>query len=243
MKTLPLALLLMLFIVKTSEGQNTQLDYQSALKIYNLSTYEEQTTFTPLSDTSSYRQQNTTTSLQLLRPSIAFQWKSKKNNFHEIELISFSLGKNGTKSENINDSTNTGQLISSVDFTSTVISVRYEYILNFNKSKESKFVPSIGFGANPYFRKNDIAPKTSNAFPSSETAIGMRAFITPRLSYYFTSKLFLDVNIPLCLFDNAITTIKNENPSIPISQQKISAFDFSQFPRLFSGRIGIGIKL
>lgn len=243
MKNKPLTLLLLIIVVKTGWTQNTNLDYKSALKIYNLTTFEEQTKSRRLNDSSSYRYQYTNTTLQFLHPTIAFQWKSKKNNFHEIELTSLMLGKIGTQIEIINDTTNNGQTISGGDQKTTVISARYEYILNLNKSKASKFVPSIGFGINPYYRQNNYSPKISSSFSTSEISVGMRTFITPRLTYFVTSKLFIDVNIPLCFFDTFYFVDKEENPAIPVQQRTITTFNYSQFPKIFSGRLGVGLKL
>jgi len=91
MKTKLLVLMLLTIIVKKSWGQNTNLNFKSALKVYNLATFEEQTKSRGLNDSFSYRIQNSSTSLKILHPTIAFQWKSKKNNFHEIELTSLVI--------------------------------------------------------------------------------------------------------------------------------------------------------
>ena len=100
MKNKSLTLFLLIIVVKTGWTQNANLDYKYALKIYNLTTYEEQLKSKRLNDTSSYRYQYTNTTLQILQPTIAFQWKTKKNNLHEIELTSLILGKIGAKTEN-----------------------------------------------------------------------------------------------------------------------------------------------
>lgn len=243
MKKKLLTLLLLIIVVKIGWSQNTNLDYKTGIKVYNLTIFDEQTKSRRLNDTSSNRYQYTNTTLQILHPTIAFQWKSKKNNFHEIELTSLMLGKMRAKTEIVNDTTNNGQTISGGNLTTTAISVRYEYILNFNKSKESKFVPSIGFGINPYYRQNNYSPKNSSSFSTREISAGMRTFITPRLTYFVTSKLFIDVNIPLCIFDTSYFFDKEDNPAIPVQQRNISTFNFNQFPKVFSGRIGIGLKL
>lgn len=235
--------MLLTIIVKKSWGQNTNLNFKSALKVYNLATFEEQTKSRGLNESSSYSIQNSSTSLKILHPTIAFQWKSKKNNFHEIELTSLAIGENRTKTEIVNDTLNNSQIINGFNHTTTVISARYEYIVNFNKSKESKLVPSIGFGINPYYRQNSYSSFVSSSSPASDIRVGMRTFITPRLTYFFTSKLFVDLNIPICFFDNYIYTDKENNPAIPLSQRNISTFDFNSFPAIFSGRMGIGFKL
>jgi len=243
MKKKLLTLLLIIIVAKIGWSQNTNLDYRSALKIYNLTTFDDQTKSRRLNNTSSYRYQYTNTTLQILYPTFAFQWRSKKNNFHEIELTSLMLGKIGTKTEIVNDTTNNRQTISGGDLTTTAISVRYEYIFNFNKSKDRKLVPSIGFGINPYYRQNNYLPKISSSFPLSDISIGMKAFITPRLTYFFTSKLFIEVNIPLCFFDTFYFVDIENNPAIPVQMRTITTFNYTQFPKFLSGRLGIGIKL
>jgi hypothetical protein len=230
----------MTFLISTGWSQNTNLDYRNGLKIYNLSTFEENFKSIQLSDTSSY--QFTNTSTQILHPTIAFQWKARNNNFHEIELTNFEIGKTGAKTEFVAD-TNGIPFVSGQDIVTTALSVRYEYILNFNKSKDSKLVPSLGFGVNPYFRKNKYSPLASSSFPGSESSFGLRAFITPRVTYFITQKIFVDFNIPLCLFDNFILTEMRDNANLPVEQRTVSTYNFNQFPKFISGRIGIGIKL
>lgn len=67
--------------------------------------------------------------------------------------------------------------------------------------------------------------------------------ITPRFSYLLSSKVYIDINIPLCFFDSYYHADKEDNPAMPISERTIHAYEFSSFPTIFSGRIGIGIKI
>ncbi len=230
-------------MIKNGWTQNTNLDYKNAIKIYNLTTFEEYEKSEKLNDTSSAYFSYTTTNLQILHPTIAFQWKTKKNNFHEIELTCFIIDKAVTKTEIKNTTSANVYLLSGSDITTTSIAVRYEYILNFNKSKDRKLVPSLGFSINPYFKQNKFSPVISSSFPTSESYFGTRVFITPRLTYYVKSRFFVDINIPLCAFDTYSVTEKREDPSIPESERTIKTNNFQMFPTIFSGRIGIGLKL
>ena len=236
-----LALLVLIGLVKTAWGQNSNIDYKSAFKIYNLTSVEEQTKTISITD-STYSVEEST-SVQLFSPSIAFQLQTKKYNSHEIELSRFTVGKEITSNEIVNDSTNTSQFTAGSEVTTTRLAVRYEYVIHFNRSKNSKFVPSIGFGVSPYYHRNNYLPKTSNFFPTSDTQVGMRTFITPRLNYFLNSKLFLDLNFPLCFFDAHVLSDQQNDPTVPANQGNISVFNFTQFPSFFSGRIGVGIKL
>ena len=91
---------LLLLFMKSGWTQNTNLDYKYAIKVYNLTTYDEYERSRKITDTSSIDYSYTTITFQILHPTFAFQWKTKKNNFHEIELTSFMLGKLVTKTEN-----------------------------------------------------------------------------------------------------------------------------------------------
>jgi len=242
MKKYTIIIILLLFI-KSGWTQNTNLDYKIAIKIYNLTTFDEYERSRKINDISSTQFDYTTTTLQILHPTIAFQWKTKKNNFHEIELTSFILGKLATKTENKGDTANNGQTINEYDLVTTSISARYEYILNFNKSKDRKFVPSLGFGVNPYYRQNNYTPKISSSFATSEIYCGAKVFITPRLTYYLSSKFFLDINIPICIIDSYFLIDKENDPAIPTQERTITTFNINGIPKVFSGRIGVGLKL
>lgn len=242
MRKYALIFVLLLFI-KSGWTQNTNLDYKYAIKVYNLTTYDEYERSRKITDTSSNDFSYTTTTLQILHPTIAFQWKTKKNNFHEIELTSFMLGKLVTKTENASDTTQNGQEINGYDLVTTSIAARYEYILNFNKSKDRKFVPSLGLGISPYYRQNNYSPKNPSSFSTSEIYFGANVFITPRLTYYLSSKFFIDINIPLCVLDSYFLKDKEDNPAVQVEERTISTFNLNGFPKVFSGRIGVGLKL
>lgn len=235
-----IALLFLTIVTNTAWSQNPNLEYKNALKVYNLSSWEERSISSRLTANSPLFQQTKAT-VQFFQPTIAFQWKSKKSNFHEIELTSFRLTSIDEKIDSVAISGTTvteGTKVSNVD-----ISLRYEFILNFNKSKDTRFVPSVGFGVNPYYTYNLESPQASNLFDSSETNLGMRAFVTPRLSYFINSKIFLDLNIPICFFDAFYNSVIEEDPAIPLLDRTRSDSNLSFSPNFFSGRIGIGVKL
>ena len=89
MKNKPLTLLLLIIVVKTGWTQNTNLDYKSALKIYNLTTFEEQITSRRFNDSSSYRYRYTNTTLQIYKLSAVLVYKLVF--YHHKFLIVFSV--------------------------------------------------------------------------------------------------------------------------------------------------------
>jgi hypothetical protein len=236
-------IILLLFSMKGGWTQNMNLDYKIAIKLYNLTTFDEYERSRTINDTSSNTVYNTTSTLQILHPTIAFQWKTKKNNFHEIELTNFILGKLTSNKENKSDTTINGQTKIGYDLVTTFISARYEYILNFNKSKDRKLVPSLGFSINPYYKQNNYSPKISSSYATSEIYFGAKVFLIPRLTYYLSSRFFIDVNIPICFLDSYYLIDKEDNPAVPLQERTISTFNFNGFPKIFGGRIGVGLKL
>jgi hypothetical protein len=223
-----------------SEAQNTNLDYKYALKAYNLTSYYENNTGPTQSDSSNTLY--TTNDLKILHPTLAFQWQNVKRNFHELELTSFQLGKLSTQTD-LTGSSGSSNLTAGSNVITTDISIRYEYIVNFKKSDTRKLVPSIGFGGSPYYRLYKYQPKVSSEFPSSQQDIGLAVLVTPRLTYYMSSRIFFDINIPVCVFDFNYLVNNQDNPELELSQRTTSEINIDMFPKAFSGRVGIGVKL
>jgi hypothetical protein len=232
---------LLLLFVKNNWAQNPNLSYKRAIKIYNLSSYQR-INYIIHEPTRSIEESNK--NWQLFHPTIAFQWKTKKNNFHELELVDLGLNKNSQKKEiNYYDNHTMPFTINGYKTSTTFISLRYEFILNLIKSKDVKWVPSLGFSYNAFYERIKNKPIISTYFPSYNQTIGGVACIIPRINYYINSRFFLDLNIPICIVENAYNTSRTENPSIPKDNRRVSRFDMSLFPNMFTARLGIGIKL
>jgi hypothetical protein len=238
-KPLPFIVLMLLDLYVWS--QNSNPDYKYAVKLYNLTTFEDNSKHElDLVHIKGYDISSKT--LQILHPTVAFQWKTKKNNCHEIELTSLNLDK--AEMEVVEyDSTGTGHAISGADIITSSVSIRYEFIMNFNASGENKLVPSVGFAGNPYYRQIIDEPKVSDLYRTSEKFIGARAFVIPRLIYYFSSEFFIDLDIPICFFDLYLQSEKDQDPRLPAEDQTANTVNFDLFPVFFSGRIGVGLKL
>lgn len=223
-------------------AQNTKLDYKFALKIYNQSSFEQRS-HQAFEDTSNLNVRNVHTTWQYIHPTIAFQWKTKRQNFSEIELIDFSINKRTVSREQVDSAGQVKNVLGTADLKSYAISMRYEYTVMFKKLKQRDFVPSISFAVNSYFKLDQVIPGESNAFKTVQSAFGARGFVTPRLVYYTGSRLFLDFNIPICLMDMSYNVDQHENPSIPTDQQSKTNIDFELFPKVISVRLGVGVKI
>jgi len=224
------------------QSQNKNMEYKYAVKAYNLTSYYKNIrsglTYPDSTGITTY----TTDNLKILHPTFAFQWRNAKRNFHELELTSFQVGKLSTQTV-LSGGTGISSLTAGSDVITTDIEFRYEYIVNFKKSESRELVPSVGFGGSPYYRVYKYQPKLSSEFPASQQDIGLGVFITPRLTYYMSSRLFFDINIPVCLLDFNYLVNKQDNPEVELSERTTSEINIEMFPAIFSGRVGIGLKL
>lgn len=235
-------LLVLLSIINTGWSQNSNIDYKRAFKIYNLSTFEKIEIIIQQSDTSTPYLLSTFSDLQIFHPTFAFQWKTKNNNFQEVELTHLVLGKQTSTTELKEDPTNSQQIMSGNKLVTSHISVQYEYIKMFNKLKDKKLVPSIGIGFNTYYKQMNTTPQIATSYPESEKYLGAKVFVTPRLNYYINSKFFIDFNIPFCIVNTYLLTKNNGNPTLTIPERTTKSFNFQQFPFILSGRVGVGYK-
>jgi len=223
--------------------KNKNIDFNYALKIYNSTSFEEYSISKKQNDTSSYHFEQSTSNFKVLHPTFAVVWKTKNNNFNEIELTNFLLNKIEKNIKVVNDSIGNKQELSDYKANTTNISFSYEYILNFNKSKDKKYLISLGLGINPFYIKEKYIPVTSSSFQSSEQYFGAKIFIAPRFLYFINSKIFVDINTPLYFSNTYCIIDKDENPSLSVEKRTTSSLNFQEFPKIFNGRIGIGIKL
>lgn len=232
-----------MMFVNSVASQNPNTDYKFSIKIYNLGRYEEAEKFRPTNPVAYNYYHDKSNSLKLLHPTIAVQWQSKRKNFHEVELTDLQWEKAGLATYASNDSIKTNVLVYEENVNRTTIAARYEFILMFNKKKETKLVPSVGFAASPYYKSSNSFPGISSSFQKSEQRIGLKIFVTPRITYFIKQKLFLDFNIPICISQTEFFRERTDDPSLPSAQRETSTFDAKTFPKMFSARIGLGIKL
>jgi hypothetical protein len=237
MKQLTIVLLLSV-VGHLCYGQNKNLDARYAVKLYNITSWEKQQE--PFQQ-GIFMGKTTEKEFQLLHPSLAFRIKNAKNNFHEIELTELEVGKENSVSEV--DYNGIVIPIQGSNITNTTIAVRYEYTLNFNKKKNSRFMPALGLAIMPYYQRTNFTPVLSTQYPVANTHIGAKGYLVPRLNYAISSRLFLDLNIPICITDTYMEMVNTKNPNITQQEQKHETGNFDGVPNRYSFRIGLGLTI
>lgn len=219
---------------------NKYLDYRYGVKIYNEAFYAKSTSFKnqipPLKNREIEME-----SIRFLHPVFGFQWRGSKGNFHELQLNQLNVAKDRIEDVTV-DSLTSSYVIVDAKTVLTNISLQYEYILNFRKTENARLVPGVGFGVNAYYYKNNYEPLKANFLAQTNSDAGFRIFVTPRLTYYFSGRFFLDANLPVCLSNMYARTEKITDPALPSNRQKISTSNFEMFPSVFSARLGLGFK-
>jgi hypothetical protein len=232
----------LLLFALSANGQESNREYTRAVKLYNLIDWESYSTSWTDSDTNFFNP--TQSSLRIFHPTIAYQWQSKKGNYHELELITLRLSheehilKSASPSSGASSQIAESMIVSQFGF-----SVRYEYQMDLIAKDKKPWDFSLGLGINPYYFYQISRSELTTIFPTSLSTFGTRLFAVPRFSWHLSPRFFLDVNVPICLGEYRHQYHYDENPAFAISERGRRQVDFSTLPALFSGRIGIGFKL
>lgn len=224
-------------------AQETSSENKYALKLYNVVSFwkHTQTEGAVNGNNTGFK---TSSHFQAINPAVALQWRVKSNVWKEVELTSLNFTKNTTTVE-LTGTDGTIQQLEDTEVKTLFAAARYEHIVGRLKSIDKKFVPSFGVSISPFYKLNEF--KFSQLFSSytqrQEQHIGFQAFLSPRATYHFNSKLFLDINASLCLMNSAILFAKNNHPAVVAEDQESVTFTYQMLPPIFMGRLGIGLKI
>lgn len=238
MKQLILVLLI-LIATNVCFGQNKNLNAKYSVKLYNETSWQEEKSN---GNNGLFPTASTNKQFQFLHPTAAFRFKDKRNNMTEMELTQFEIGKDeNTTYINLPDGRSLP--LSGGKTNSTNIAVRYEYIRNFCKKSNSKWMPALGFAAMPYYERTKFNPILSNEYPAANSKVGMKAFLVPRINFAVSSRFYIDLNVPVCLADMNIQKANIKNPTLAENQQKQQTTNFNLIPDTYSFRIGLGLNI
>ena len=221
------------------EEGNKNRDYNHAIKLYTtwmLNPY----TGVRLNDNASYVRQSSM--YDYVHPSVAVMLRNRDKNYHELELTPISI-----------TSTELGSILHgpggvpeyhpSYHLAATRLAVRYEFIVPLIKQRPATFLPGVGLAVMPYFSRNKLTPFSPVHVPRTTSVLGARAFIVPRLQINLSKRIFIDVNIPLCLADFSTTRQNIQNPTLPVGAQRYTIADVRLLPKFYTARLGVGVKI
>lgn len=175
-------------------------------------------------------------------PSIAFNVQNKSGNYHEFEINKFSIAQEDKKYEFF-DSLGRTYLVDGYKQTTTNIALRYEHILSLFKKKKFIVKPSVGLGVMPYYSRVSMVPYTTAGYPALQTYIGINAFVVPRININFSPRVYMDLNMPVCIADFGVRNAHFINPATPLPNQQYNVVNAAFFPAYLSFRLGMGFRI
>ena len=182
-------------------------------------------------------------STQLGYFSPAFAFETEKGNFHEIEWSRLQINKTDEITL-LDPNSQFPQIVDGERKTNILIALKYEYnLFFFKKNEDRKLSASVGFGFSPFYSNAIFLPQLSNVFSSRESNVGVLFSIAPHLNYSLGKKWFLDLNVPLNFAQIQMKNRRIDDPSIDISQRRITTLDANIFPSNYLVRFGVGLRL
>lgn len=223
-------------------GQDAAPKLQRSLLVYNLTDWERYSHSDDGGDTSFFR--TAESMLRIFHPTIAYRWEQRKGRFHELELIDFRFSAREKTVRPVAPSAGvSASAMAGEQITQAALSVRYEYQTYIRHRENRPWQISLGLGINPYYFLHLLQPLVTTHFPERVHTAGMRLHAVPRFTWHFAERLFLDVNLPVCVAELRFQHRYDETPTLPIDERSSLLSEFNTFPALFSGRIGLGFKL
>ncbi len=214
-----LLLILALVVLSVGYSQNEYLDYK-----YSFSTnllFKKQ-----------YNNIGGWTSEQYVSGLTAsFSIMTERKNFHEFSLERIGFASNPiylyngiTISKNFN------------------MELGYKYHINFVKNKNSRWIPSVGFGAHLVFDSRIGKSVPPNYFANRGNFVGLDHYVQPALTFHANKRLYFNVSIPLNIFTTSVSYWKTNNPSLENGDNQDVNFNFNTGLDYFQAKFGVGIK-
>jgi hypothetical protein len=163
---------------------------------------------------------------------------NKRNNYHEIELNSLGARTYQEVVHYTNGTPPSNEEIKTFDF-----GLRYQFTLNVRK--EGKIVPQLGLSFLSLYSGSKHNPQVSYAYSRKNSTFREVISVVPQVKFNCGNRTFLDLAIPLDVFNIVIASMQINNPAIPVRQQKNLESEASfndQISEKLHVRLGFGIR-
>lgn len=178
--------------------------------------------------------------LSFTMPTIAFTYsKAANKNFYELELYSIGVMRNNKVSIQYDSLTN-NQWYGVTN--SRRISLKYEYNYLLTK-KDTKFNMFLGGFILPFYRSTTNIPTLSTYYKSTTHLFNGVFGLTPRIMYNISKRFYVDANFMFKMFSFDLSRHKSFNPSLTKDQNISKKVSGTFFPKSYTFKVGIGLKL
>jgi hypothetical protein len=166
----------------------------------------------------------------------SFQLLDKKNhrNYHDFALSRWwfqtsTLGRSDNFTEPYGKKS------------SLQVGVRYGYNLRLGKKdKNTQFY--LEFPVEVFYFHSNFTSIYSTYFPQTNRGVGINTGVTPRFQWHFAKQFYLDITLPISVFNGRLNFKKIDNPNVPLNERSEVGFGSYFSVPFVTGRIGLGIR-
>jgi hypothetical protein len=174
------------------------------------------------------------------RFTIALNLVSKNKMIHEIELFIPEVSKSLDNMQYPMDYNFRKSY--RIEGKGSSYSLRYE--LSKMVTKEDKRLRfSGGVGVNPYYVHLEYFPLNTQTYYSSSRLYGAAINIIPRLTFDLAQGFYLDLSVPLKVYDLRVDEFQVNNPAIPVEQQISTDYNSIFFENAYTIRLGLAYTI
>lgn len=163
---------------------------------------------------------------------------SRRNNFHEFELNTLAFDKS-----EVNSYTSSGYQVQRVVHTFD-IGLRYQF--TWSILKEGRWLPQVGMSMLGMYESIFNHPVLSGIYyDRTWRRIGGTFSLIPQLRFNISDKFFIDLGLPINIFDVGFVYQRIHDPSLKKMQQRNTSIETSfplKAPDVFQLRLGFGLK-
>jgi hypothetical protein len=227
---------ILLLSVGAAQAQSQPAPTTVGLRLYNNIRYASENVYLPGS-------LSTTKTLDFIQPSLAVFWGKGGGTLQEFEVSKFQVGARSTELATRNDTTGqVGTAYSGNRNKESRFRARYEALVPMFQSAEKQLQIRMGFGLVLDCGQLRSTPVETTSFPTQSTAVKIQAMVTPRLTYWFTERWGLDINVPLGLAGLEFIGGKNDNPALPVNSRTYTQMNFDMVISEVALRAGVAMK-
>ena len=189
-----------------------------------------------------------TRSTTTFSPVVGFTKLKKKGSFYEVSLTHLNLTYDDDVTlHSIFDTlsnTVTSQSIPSrgAKAFKAHLGLRFEWAFPLFFEKLGRFQPYIGVSTDPSVFYENIVPYTTAYYPTIAFEARNTVSFIPRAVFNVSSRLFLDLNVPISVFSMALTYNHESNPILPTYARTETDFTTKFFQSQLNMRLGLGYK-
>lgn len=159
----------------------------------------------------------------------------------EFELMPLRFNRYDIMESIVIPQTNEKEIISGGK--TTFLESTFQYQLNHYFNRDKLVVPYFGISSRLFYNYSKRNPATTSLFKKTEQNFGLIFSITPGLLIKVNNKLFVDINIPVGIYEIKLNSIKEDDPQLTLEDQKRSEIMGSFLPKTLNFRLGFIYKI